>query len=112
MQIPGAAEKLICISANASPDGLLTPLYLTTQMLHSILNLLGESPAACFKMQLLFCLCILRVLYGLCTVHPRKFPCHFRRISLFPPHPQFVPTKKGNAISGQISPDSGRTKEA
>lgn len=35
---------------------------------------------------------------------PRKFPCHFRRISLFPPHPQFVPTKKGNAIFGSIFP--------
>ena len=31
----------------------------------------GESPAACFKMQLLFCLCILRVLCGLCTVTPK-----------------------------------------
>lgn len=37
---PEQLKKLICISANASPDGLLTPLYLAAQMLHSILNLL------------------------------------------------------------------------
>ena len=39
---PKRLKKLICISANASPDGLLTPLYLAAQMLHSILNLLGN----------------------------------------------------------------------
>lgn len=39
---PERLKKLICISANASPDGLLTPLYLAAQMLHSILNLLGN----------------------------------------------------------------------
>ena len=37
---PERLKTLICISANASPDGLLTPLYLAAQMLHSILNLL------------------------------------------------------------------------
>ena len=40
---PEQLKKLICISANASPDGLLTPLYLAAQMLHSILNLLKVS---------------------------------------------------------------------
>ena len=39
---PERLKTLICISANASPDGLLTPLHLTAQMLHSILNLLGN----------------------------------------------------------------------
>ena len=39
---PERLKTLICISANASPDGLLTPLYLAAQMLHSILNLLGN----------------------------------------------------------------------
>ena len=39
---PERLKKLICISANASPDGLLTPLHLAAQMLHSILNLLGN----------------------------------------------------------------------
>ena len=70
-------ERLKSSSVSAptpSPDGLLTPLYLTTQMLHSILNLLGNLLLPVFKMQLLFCLCILRVLYGLCTVHPESFP--------------------------------------
>lgn len=37
---PERLKTLICISANASPDGLLTPLRLAAQMLHSILNLL------------------------------------------------------------------------
>ena len=39
---PERLKTLICISANASPDGLLTPLHLAAQMLHSILNLLGN----------------------------------------------------------------------
>ena len=39
---PERLKTLICISANASPDGLLTPLYLAAQMLHSILNFLGN----------------------------------------------------------------------
>ena len=39
---PKRLKTLICISANASPDGLLTPLHLAAQMLHSILNLLGN----------------------------------------------------------------------
>ena len=33
---PKRLKTLICISANASPDGLLTPLHLAAQMLHSI----------------------------------------------------------------------------
>ena len=37
---PERLKTLICISANASPDGLLTPLHLAAQMQHSILNLL------------------------------------------------------------------------
>ena len=72
----------------------------------------GESPAACFKMQLLFCLCVLRVLCGLCTVHPESFPCHFRRIfSVSATSVSFVPTKKGNAISGQFSPGFRQNKK-
>ena len=39
---PERLKTLICTSANASPDGLLTPLHLAAQMLHSILNLLGN----------------------------------------------------------------------
>ena len=39
---PERLNKLICISANASPDGLLTPLSLAAQMQHSILNHLGN----------------------------------------------------------------------
>lgn len=70
---PERLKTLICISANASPDGLLTPLHLAAQSAQHFKSP-GESPAACFKMQLLFCLCILRVLCGLCTVHPESFP--------------------------------------
>ena len=101
---PERLKKLICISANASPDGLLTPLYLAAQMLHSILNLLlpvlkcSFSSASASSGSSLHC-------------PPRKFPCHFRRISLFPPHPQFVPTKKGNVISCQISPGFRQNKK-
>ncbi len=39
---PTRLRSLICISANASPDGLLTPLYLAAQMQHSILSHLGN----------------------------------------------------------------------
>lgn len=39
---PERLKTLICISANASPDGLLTPLHLAAQMQHSILNHLGN----------------------------------------------------------------------
>ena len=111
---PERLKTLICISANASPDGLLTPLHLAAQMLHSILNLLGNLllPVLKSRSKAAFLLPLhppgpLRSLH--CP--PRKFPCHFRRISLFPPHPQFVPTKKGNAISGQFSPGFRQNKK-
>lgn len=39
---PERLRSLICISANASPDGLLTPLYLAAQMQHTVLNHLGN----------------------------------------------------------------------
>ena len=39
---PERLKTLICISANASPNGLLTPLHLAAQMQHSILNHLGN----------------------------------------------------------------------
>ena len=74
MQIPGAAEKA----------HLYQRQRLTGRAAHAAapcrpnaaqhFKSPGESPAACFKMQLLFCLCILRVLCGLCTVHPESFP--------------------------------------
>lgn len=46
---PERLKALICISANASPDGLLTPLYLAAQMQHSILNHLGNLLLPVFK---------------------------------------------------------------
>ena len=74
MQIPGAAEKA----------HLYQRQRLTGRAAHAAIPCRpnaaqhfkspGESPAACFKMQLFFCLCILRVLCGLCTVHPESFP--------------------------------------
>ena len=74
MQIPGAAEKA----------HLYQRQRLTGRAAHAAapcrpnaaqhFKSPGKSPAACFKMQLLFCLCILRVLCGLCTVHPESFP--------------------------------------
>ena len=39
---PGRLRSLICLSGNASPDGLLTPLYLAAQMQHTVLNHLGN----------------------------------------------------------------------
>lgn len=46
---PERLKTLICISANASPDGLLTPLHLAAQMQHSILNHLGNLLLPVFK---------------------------------------------------------------
>lgn len=39
---PGRLRSLICLSGNASPDGLLRPLYLAAQMQHTLLNHLGN----------------------------------------------------------------------
>lgn len=39
---PARLRSLICLSANASPDGLLTPLYLAAQVQHTLLNHLGS----------------------------------------------------------------------
>ena len=108
---PERLKTLICISANASPDGLLTPLHLAAQMLHSILNLLGNPPAACFKMQLLFCLCILRVLCGLCTVHPESFPAISEESLCFRHIRSLCRQRKAMPFRVNFPPDSGRTKK-
>ena len=39
---PERLRSLICLSGNASPDGLLTPLYWAAQMQHAILAQLGN----------------------------------------------------------------------
>ena len=96
---PERLKTLICISANASPDGLLTPLYLAAQMLHSI------------KMQLLFCLCILRVLCGLCTVHPESFPAISEEFLCFRHIRSLCRQRKAMPFRINFPPDSGRTKK-
>ena len=39
---PGRLRSLICLSGNASPDGLLTPLYFAARMQHALLKHLGN----------------------------------------------------------------------
>ena len=74
MQIPGAAENAHlyqrqCLTGRAAHAAAPCRPNAAQHFKSS-----GESPAACFKMQLLFCLCILRVLCGLCTIQPGSFP--------------------------------------
>ena len=108
---PERLKTLICISANASHGRAAHAAAPCRPNATQHFKSPGESPAACFKMQLLLCLCILQIPLWSLHCPPRKFPCHFRRISLFPPHPQFVPTKKGNAISGQFFPGFRQNKK-
>ena len=68
MQIPGAAENAHlyqrqCLTGRAAHTAIPCRPNAAQHFKSP-----GESPAACFKMQLLFCLCILRVLCGLCTI--------------------------------------------
>ena len=106
---PERLKTLICISANASPDGLLTPLYLAAQMLHSILNLLGNLLLPVLKC--LFCLCILRVLRGLCTVHPESFPAISEEFLCFRHIRSLYRQRKARSFRLNFPPDSGRTKK-
>lgn len=71
----------------------------------------GESPAACFKMQLLFCLCILRVLCGLCTVHPESFPAISEEFLCFRHIRSLCRQRKAMPFRINFPPDSGRTKK-
>ena len=71
----------------------------------------GESPAACFKMQLLFCHCILRVLRGLCTVHPESFPAISEEFLCFRHIRSLCRQRKARSFRLNFPPDSGRTKK-
>ena len=111
MQIPGAAEKA----------HLYQRQRLTGRAAHAAapcrpnaaqhFKSPGESPAACFKMQLLFCLCILRVLCGLCTVHPESFPAISEEFLCFRHIRSLCRQRKAMPFRVNFPPDSGRKKK-
>lgn len=62
-------------------------------------------------MQLLFCLCILRVLCGLCTVHPESFPAISEEFLCFRHIRSLCRQRKAGHFGSIFPRDSGRTKK-
>lgn len=108
---PERLKTLICISANAITGRAAHAAAPCRPNAAQHFKSPGESPAACFKMQLLFCLCILRVLCGLCTVHPESFPAISEEFLCFRHIRSLCRQRKAMPFRINFPPDSGRTKK-
>ena len=110
MQIPGAAENAHlyqrqCLTGRAAHAAAPCRPNAAQHFKSP-----GESPAACFKMQLLFCLCILRVLCGLCTIQPGSFPAISEEFLCFRHIRNLCRQRKTTPFRVNFSLDPGRTK--